>query len=113
MIQLERLIPYASFIEWRSNQRGAGSDAKNNDLAIVALETLKDQLSALDGTPLHERLVMLWEAEQDRPGERDRFSEIVAEELSAVGFTAFPVTGEELLENIAHHLERENRRWAS
>ncbi|HXY58293.1 MAG TPA: hypothetical protein VEH76_06915 [Methylocystis sp.] len=111
MTQLEFLIPCASFAEWRSRRRGVGLEARNDIRAIVTLESLSAQLSALNGSPLHERLLRLREAEDDRSGERDRFSEIVAEELCAIGFTSFPATGKELLEKIAGHLETESRQW--
>ena len=108
MIQLECLIPCASFVEWRSRQCFSGPEQAKNHRAILALESLNAQLSALNGAPLHERLMKLREAEDDRSGERDRFSEIVAEELCAVGFTFFPTTGTELLEKIVRHLESES-----
>jgi len=75
--------------------------------AIFALVALAAELAGLNGTPLHERLERLWEAEEDRCGERDRFSEIVTEELFAVGFTFFPDSATELLEKIASRIERE------
>lgn len=111
MTQLECLIPCAPFVEWRSRQCFSGPEQEKNSRAILALESLNAQLSALNGTPLHERLMKLREAEDDRWGERDRFSEIVAEELYAVGFTFFPTTGKELLEKIARHLESESNNW--
>jgi len=109
MTQLESLIPCASFVEWRNRQCFSGPEQTKNSRAILALESLNAQLSAFNGTPLHERIMRLREAEDDRSGERDRFSEIVAEELCAVGLTSFPATGKELLENIARHLENESR----
>ena len=113
MTQLELLIPCASFVEWRSTRGGAGLEERSDNRAIATLESLSAQLSALNGTPLHERLSRLREAEDERSGERDRFSEIVAEELCAVGITSFPATGKELLEKIARHLESENRQWGA
>jgi len=112
MTQLERLIPCASFIDWRRKQLPSPEES-NNKQAILALEFLTDQLSALNGTSLHRRLVRLWEAEEDQSGERDIFTEIVGEELCAVGFTSFPATGKELLEKIVYHLESDSRQRAS
>ena len=47
----------------------------------------------------------LWQVEECCFGERDRFNEIVSEELRSVGFTSFPATAKELLEAIADRLE--------
>jgi hypothetical protein len=105
MVQLECLISCAHTLEWRRQNQGQRPEDKRNSRAAAILDSLEDQVSALNGSPLHERLVKLWEAGERCCGERDSFNEIVAEELRAVGFTSFPARAEELLKAIANRLE--------
>jgi hypothetical protein len=106
MLRLESLIPCSLVAQKRLMDRAPCAE-DGGGRAIFALVTLAAELTGLNGTPLHERLDRLWEAEEERSGERDRFSEIVTEELSAVGHTFFPASATELVEKIASRLERE------
>ena len=104
-MELECLVPCARTAEWRRQKHGQHPKDKRNSCAAAILDSLDAQVSLLNGSPLHERLKKLWRAEELSIGERDSFNEIVGRELSAVGFTSFPATAEELLEAIADHLE--------
>ncbi len=108
MLKLESLIPCSLVAQKRLMDRAPCAEDGGGGRAIFALVTLAAELTGLNGTPLHERLDRLWEAEEDRSGERDRFSEIVTEELCAVGLTFFPASATELVEKIANKLERES-----
>lgn len=108
MLKLESLIPCSLVAQKRLMDRAPCAEDGGGGRAIFALVTLAAELTGLNGTPLHERLDRLWEAEEDRSGERDRFSEIVTEELCAVGLTFFPASATELVEKIANRLERES-----
>ncbi|ARN79773.1 hypothetical protein [Methylocystis bryophila] len=108
MLRLESLIPCSLVAQERLMVRKSSAEDGCAGRAIFALVTLAAELSGLNGTPVHERLERLWEAEEDRAGERDRFSEIVTEELFAVGFTFFPASATELVERIASRIERES-----
>jgi hypothetical protein len=108
MLKLESLIPCWHVAQERLLERRPCADDGDAGRAIFALVALAAELTGLNGTPLHERLERLWEAEEDRSGERDRFSEIVTEELFAVGFTFFPDSATELVEKIASRIERES-----
>jgi len=105
MMELERLISYPHTLEWRRQKQGQYPEDKRNGRAAAILGSLEAQVSALNGSPLHESLIRFWEAEGRCSGERDRFHEIVGEVMGAVGFTLFPATAKELLEAIANHLE--------
>jgi hypothetical protein len=107
MLQLETLSPCALVAQERLMQRDSNVDEAKTGRAIFALVTIAGELHALNGSPLHERFDRLWEAEEERSGERDRFSEIVTEELFSVGFTFFPASAQELVERIASRIERE------
>ena len=108
MVELEYLISYAHTVDWRRQKQGRCPEDKSNGRAAAILASLAAQVSALNGSPLHESLVKFWEAEGRCSGERDRFNEIVGEVMRAVGFTLFPATAKELLEAIANHLEGVN-----
>jgi hypothetical protein len=108
MLELGCLISYAHTLEWRRQRQTQNPEDKRNSHAIAILDSLEVQIAALNRGPLHKRLLRLWEAEGRCSGERDRFSEIVSEELGAVGFRSFPVTGKELLEAILGRLEELN-----
>ena len=105
MLELGCLTSYASTLEWRRQKQSQFPEDKRNSRAAAILDSMKPQIAALNGSPLHERLIKLWEAEERSCGERDIFSEIVSEELRAVGFTLFPATADELLEGILKRLE--------
>lgn len=105
MLELGCLIPYAYTLDWRRQKQSQYPEDKSNRHAAAILDSMKPQIAALNGSPLHERLFKLWEAEARFCGERDIFSEIVSEELRAVGFTSFPATADELLEAILGRLE--------
>lgn len=108
MLRLESLIPCSLVAQERLMERKPSADDGCAGRAIFALVALAAELSDLNGTPVHERLERLWEAEEDRSGERDRFSEIVTEELFAVGLTFFPASATELVEKIASRIEHES-----
>ena len=108
MLELRCLISFTHMHEWRRKKEAQYPEDKRNSRAAAILDSLEAQVSALNGSPLHERLMKLWEAEERCSGERDRFSEIASEELRAVGFTSFPATAQELLEAIVNRLEEEN-----
>ncbi len=105
MIQLESLIPCARMVEWRRQKQDRYPEDAVNSRAVALLTALQAEVSTLNGSPVHQRLVNLWEAEERCCGERDVFSVIVAEGLRAVGFSSFPTGAKELLEEIANRLE--------
>jgi hypothetical protein len=105
MLELGCLISYAHTLEWRRRKQSEYPEDKGNSRAAAILDSMKSQIAALNGSPLHERLIKIWEAEECSCGERDIFSEIVSEELRAVGFTSFPSAADELLEAILKRLE--------
>ena len=105
MLELGCLISYAPTLEWRRQKQSQYPEDKSNGRAAAILDSMEPQIAALNGSPLHERLFKLWEAEGLSCGERDIFSEIVNEELHAVGFTLFPATAGALLEAILKRLE--------
>jgi hypothetical protein len=106
MLGLECLVPCAYMAERRRQQWRQRPEDKKNCRAAAILDSLDAQVSALNGSLLHERIIKLWKSEELSVGERDSFNEIVGEELSTVGFTSFPATAKELLESIADKLER-------
>jgi hypothetical protein len=108
MVELECLVSYAHTVDWRRQRQGQYPEDKSNGRAVAILASLEAQVSALNGSPLHESLVKFWEAEGRCCGERDRFNEIVNEVMRAVGITLFPATAKELLVAIANHLEGVN-----
>ncbi len=108
MLRLESLIPCSLVAQTRLTERTPCSDDRSAGRGIFALVTLAAELAGLNGTPLHYRLERLWEAEEERSGERDRFSEIVTEELCSVGLTFVPGSAAELVEKIANRIERES-----
>ncbi|HTO79175.1 MAG TPA: hypothetical protein VMJ31_05295 [Methylocystis sp.] len=108
MLRLESLIPCSLVAQKRLMDRTSCAEDVGGGRAIFALVTLAAELTGLNGTPLHERLDRLWTAEEERSGERDRFSEIVTEELFAVGATFFPTSASELVEKIVSRIERES-----
>ena len=114
MVELECLISYAHTIDWRRQKQGQYPEDKSNSRATALLASLEAQVIALNGGPLHESLVKFWEAEGGCCGERDRFNEIVGEVMRAVGFTLFPTTAKELLEEITNRFEEvsDNRQGA-
>jgi hypothetical protein len=105
MMGLECLISCAHTVDWRRQKQGQHPEDKRNSRAAAILVSLQAQVSALNGSPLHESLIKFWQAEERLCGERDRFNEIVSEVLRGVGFTLFPATAKELLEEIVNHLE--------
>jgi hypothetical protein len=107
MLRLESLIPCSVVAQRRLTERAPCVDEKGGGRAIFALVALAAELGGLNGSPLHQRLERLWESEEET-GERDRFSEIVTEELCAVGLTFFPGSASELVERIASRIERES-----
>ncbi len=107
MLRLESLIPCSIVAQRRLTERAPCGDDKGAGRAIFALVALAAELAGLNGTPLHQRLERLWEAEEET-GERDRFSEIVTEELFSVGLTFFPASAGELVEKIASRVENES-----
>ena len=106
MLELQCLVSCAQMAERRRQQWEQSLEDNRNSGAVALLESLDAQVSALNGSPLHERLMKLWRSEELSMGERDCFNEIVGEELSAVGFTSFPATANEFLKSIADRLER-------
>ncbi len=105
MVQLESLIPCGRIVEWRRQKQDRCPGDARNSRAIAFLAALEAEVASLNGSPVHKRLVKLWETEERRSGERDVFSEIVTEALRAVGFISFPANAKELLETIANGLE--------
>lgn len=105
MLELGCLISYAHTLEWRRQKQSQYPEDKSNSRAAAILDSMEPQIAALNGSLLHERLFKFWEAGGLCCGERDIFSEIVSEELHAVGFTLFPATAGALLEAILKRLE--------
>jgi hypothetical protein len=112
MLRLEFLIPAALADEVLRKQLRVRPEDPRRNRALAMLGALAEELPALNGSSLHERLVRIWDAEAERGGERDRFSEIVCEELRAIGVTSFPATAREMLEGVARRLERDTRHLA-
>ncbi len=105
LVRLECLIPCARMADWRRQIQVRHPGDTRNNRAAALLASWEAEMSSLNGSPIHERLAKLWEAEEDCDGERDFFSVVVAEELRAVGFSSFPVNVRELLETIANRLD--------
>jgi hypothetical protein len=106
MVNLESLVSCAQALEWRRGDQKGPPESMQNLRAMTILRLLETQIRALNGGPIHQRLLKLWEAQEFSSGERDSFNEIVTEQLRAVGATSFPTTAEELLETIAAQLEK-------
>ncbi|MFO1126569.1 MAG: hypothetical protein U1E25_15700 [Methylocystis sp.] len=105
MLELGCLTSYANTLERRRQNQSQYPEDKSNSRAAAILDSMEPQIAALNGSPLHQRLFKFREAQGLSCGERDIFSEIVSDELHAVGFTLFPATAGELLEVILKRLE--------
>ncbi len=108
LVPLECLIPCRSIADWRRRKHQQDPEDWRSSRAAAVLASWEADVRSLNGSPVHQRLVKLWEAEEGCDGERDAFSVVVAEELRAVGVSSFPLDAAELLESIANRLDRAN-----
>ncbi len=96
-LEMECLVDLASTAEWRRLKAVEHPTDDRNSKAAAILQRLATEMGALEGSELHGRLSALYAT-------NDEFSEVVSEELRAVGFYSFPSTAEALLQSIADRL---------
>jgi hypothetical protein len=86
--------------DWRRRVAEQYPEDGRNLEAAGLLERLDGEIRALTGGLEYRRLERLLDQE-----DRFRFSEVVSEELKAVGFHSWPESGVDLLKRIARRLE--------
>lgn len=97
-MELECLVNCEATALWRRGKETQYPEDQRNARAAEILTSLREQIAALDGSPIHERLVNLWMT-------KEGFGDIVSESLRSVGVHLTPRNGLELLEAIAEVAE--------